>query len=143
MGLFGPKQNDFPYSVRVPLLEEKLSSYDEISKKMLERLEKAVEEISKSSQNISAILVRHEEKIERANEANSAVVQLINKVEEELTEKIDDNASDIDEIKKTRWVWFGIAVASAFFLNQFNVLDRLMTPHPSSPPPSPSVQRLL
>ncbi len=136
MGLFGPRQNEFPYSVRVPLLEEKLSSYDEISKKMLERLERAVEEISKSSQNISAILIRHEEKIERINEDNSAVAQLISKVESDMSKKIDRNEKEIEDIKKTRWIWLGIFIASAFFINELNLVDRFMAPPPPQTPPS-------
>jgi hypothetical protein len=149
VGLFNLKQSNVPYSVRVPLLEEKFQSYDELSKRMLERLERAVEEISKSSQNISAILIRHEEKIERINDDNSAVSKLITKVEEDLNKKIDDNkkelgtkidnnGKDIDEIKKTRWIWFGVFIATVFFLQQLNIVERFMPP-PSQPPSETSI----
>lgn len=139
MPIFG--NFDLPVKTRVSLLEERIASYDEISKQMLSRLEQAVDKISESTREISQILIRHEERIDRASEANAAVIQLINKTENELKsdikqkskdieERVDKNTADIEDLRKNRWIWVGVMAASSFFLGQLEVFDtlQLLTP---------------
>jgi ElaB/YqjD/DUF883 family membrane-anchored ribosome-binding protein len=127
---------DLPVKTRVSLLEERIASYDEISKQMLSRLEQAVDKISESTREISQILIRHEERIDRASEANAAVVQIINKTENELKsdlkqkskdieDRVNKNTVDIDDLRKNKWIWVGIMAASSFFLGQLEVFDTL------------------
>jgi len=128
-----------PFRTRVSLLEERLSSYDEISKQMLSKLEEAVKEISESNRNISQILIRHEERIDRASENNAAIVQLMSKTEAELKEKIEKsiggiedqvktNSTSIEELKRGKWIWVGVVAASSFFLGQSKLLERIHIP---------------
>lgn len=135
MSIFG--NLDLPFKTRVSLLEERLASYDEISKKMLSRLEQAVEKISESTRDISQILIRHEERIDRASEANAAIIQLMNKTENELKEKIDKTVEDlkeqvdansiaIDDLKKNKWIWVGIITAVSFIFGQLRILDHIL-----------------
>lgn len=142
MSIFG--NPDIPYKTRVSLLEERLSYYDEISKQMLSKLEQAVDKISESTRDISQILIRHEERIDRASEANAAIVQLIGKTEAELKEKIDKTIEDvkeqvdtnslaIDDLKKNKWIWVGIAMAVSFLVGQFRIGDHIQLPKPSAP----------
>lgn len=139
MSVFG--NFDLPVKTRVSLLEERIASYDEISKQMLSRLEQAVDKISESTREISQILIRHEERIDRASEANAAVIQLINKTENELKsdliqkskdieDRVDKNTVDIEDLRKNKWIWVGIMAASSFFLGQLEVFDtiRELTP---------------
>ena len=128
MSIFG--NPDIPFKTRVSLLEERLSSYDEISKQMLSKLEQAVEKISESTRNTSQILIRHEERIDRASEANAALIQLISRTETELKgdisktlEEIKSQSKDIDDLKKSKWVWLGIIAASSLFLGQLKMGD--------------------
>lgn len=134
MSVFG--NFDLPVKTRVSLLEERIASYDEISKQMLSRLEQAVDKISESTREISQILIRHEERIDRASEANAAVIQLINKTENELKsdliqkskdieERVDKNTVDIEDLRKNKWIWVGIMAASSFFLGQLEVFDTI------------------
>lgn len=138
--------------VRISLLEERIQAYDELSKKMLSKLEQAVEKISESNQNISQILIRHEERIDRSAEANDTILAMLNQNEHELKEeiekqdkkfsdeidkhekKIEGMSSAIDDLKKNRWIVVGIVIASSFFLNQFKVLDKIFTPQPTPAP---------
>lgn len=142
MSIFG--NFDLPVKTRVSLLEERIASYDEISKQMLSRLEQAVDKISESTREISQILIRHEERIDRASEANAAVVQLINKTENELKsdlkqkskdieDRVEKNTTDIDDLRKNKWIWVGIMAASSFFLGQLEVFEtiQLLTPQRS------------
>ena len=134
MSIFG--NFDLPVKTRVSLLEERIASYDEISKQMLSRLEQAVDKISESTREISQILIRHEERIDRASEANAAVIQLINKTENELKsdliqkskgieDRVDKNTVDIEDLRKNKWIWVGIMAASSFFLGQLEVFDAI------------------
>ena len=144
MSIFG--NFDLPVKTRVSLLEERIASYDEISKQMLSRLEQAVDKISESTREISQILIRHEERIDRASEANAAVVQLINKTENELKsdikqkskdieERVDKNTADIEDLRKNKWIWVGVMAASSFFLGQLEVFDTLQL----FPPPQGNI----
>jgi iron uptake system EfeUOB component EfeO/EfeM len=123
--------NNSPYNVRVSVLEEKLQAYEEISKQMLSKLEQAVEKISESNTNISQILIRHEERIDRASEAESTLIKLIEKTEKELSDRIDTNFSEIDGLKKNRWLLAGIVIGITFILSQFRVFDYIL---PQPPP---------
>lgn len=132
------------YEVRVSLLEERLQAYDEVSRQMLSKLEQAVEKISESTRDISQILIRHEERIDRTTEASNALIQLLNKTEQDVKEKIQDetkatskridelstevsnNRRSIDELRKTRWLWVGIITATSFFVGQLRVFDHLI-----------------
>ena len=121
------------------MLEERLSSYDEISKQMLTKLEQAVDKISESNRNISQILIRHDERIDRAAENNTAIFQLLNKTEQDLREKIDKNIEDvkeqvnnnseeINELKKSKWIWVGIITTLSFVFGQLRILDYVHLP---------------
>lgn len=143
MSIFG--NSELPVKTRVSLLEERLASYDEISKQMLNKLEQAVEKISESTRNISQILIRHEERIDRASEANAALIQLINKTENELNNKIektvedvkeqvDANSIEIEDLKKGKWIWVGVVMAVSFFVSQLRIFDNIHLPLPLGRP---------
>jgi chromosome segregation ATPase len=131
------KNND----TRVTVLEERLQTFDEISRQMLSKLEQAVDKISESNQNISRILIRHEERIDRSAEANGSMLQLIEKTEKDLESRINNNDKEISDLKKTRWIWIGILSASTFFLTQFKIVDRLF-PHTPTNSPAPYARTL-
>lgn len=139
--------------IRISLLEEKFQAYDELSKKMLSKLEQAVEKISESNQNISQILIRHEERIDRSVEANDAILTMLSRSESDLKgemekqdkkfkedldkheKKINDMNTTLEDLKKNRWIWFGVILASSFFINQLKLAERILpAPAPQSAP---------
>jgi Mg2+ and Co2+ transporter CorA len=132
-------KNQPPNDVRVSLLEERLQTFDEISRQMLNKLEQAVDKISESNRNISQILIRHEERIDRSTEANGTMLQLIHKTESEIkteivnheksnAERFQNNEKQIEDLKRTRWLWAGIVMGFSFFLSQSKILDRVLHP---------------
>jgi DNA repair exonuclease SbcCD ATPase subunit len=112
-------------NARITILEERLQSFDQISKQMLEKLEQAVDKISESNQNISLILTRHEERLDRSAEANSSTLRLIERTEAELKEKISGIEKSLEELKKTRWMFAGIVLAATLFLPHFDLAEKL------------------
>lgn len=106
---------------RLEVLEERLNSFDEISRQMLTKLEQAVDKISESNQNISRILARHEERIDKSNEANTSTLRLIERTETEINTKISGLERSVEDLKKTRWVFAGVFLAVTFLLPHLNI----------------------
>lgn len=116
--------------VRVSILEERLQSYDELSKQMLTKLEQAVEKISESNSNISQILIRHEEKIDRASEDKDIMYNVIHSNEDRLSKQIETNRAAIQDLKNFRWLWAGAILATSFFVSQFKIVEYFMPQQP-------------
>lgn len=125
------KNNSAPYNVRVSVLEERFQAYEDLSRQMLSKLEQAVEKISESNTNISQMLIRHEERIDRASEAESTILKLIDKTDTDLSKRIETNTSEIDGLKKNRWLLAGVVIGITFILSQFRVFDYIL---PQPPP---------
>ena len=70
---------------KIAVLESKLDIYEELSKEMLDKLEKAVGTISENSNKIAIILERHENRLDESERSD----QLILKMLEEIKEKHD------------------------------------------------------
>ena len=68
---------------KLAVLESKLNIYEDLSKEMLDKLEKAVGTISDNSNKIAIILERHENRLDESERSD----QLILKMLEEMKEK--------------------------------------------------------
>lgn len=68
----------------ISVLEAKFSIYEELSKEMLDKLERAVDKISESNMNVALILERHESRFEQSDRADKAIMSLIERVEKNL-----------------------------------------------------------
>lgn len=90
-------------------LEAKLDIYEELSKEMLDKLERAVDRISENSNRVAIMLERHENRLDESDRTHDTLMKLLSKVEQ----KIDDVENKVGEIQKFRWVTVGIAVAVA------------------------------
>ena len=134
------KSND----VRMAVLEEKLSVYEELSREMLAKLEVAVDKISESIQSISKITIRHEERIDKSLESNVALIKLIDNIQEKRKEdktevmiKIQEVSAKVEEVYKFRYTVIGaLVVVSLLVTVASNVLSniditRMMAPNSS------------
>jgi hypothetical protein len=107
----------------ISVLEAKFSIYEDLSKEMLDKLERAVDKISESNQNVALILERHESRFEQADRADKAIMSLIERVEK----KLDALESRVDGIAKFRWVTIGIATAAAVVIGSSSFFANLLT----------------
>jgi ABC-type Fe3+-hydroxamate transport system substrate-binding protein len=105
------------------VLEAKFSMYEDLSKEMLDKLERAVEKISESNQNVALILERHESRLEQADRADKAIMNLIERVEK----KLDALEARVDGIAKFRWMTVGIATAAAVVIGSSGFFANLLT----------------
>ena len=76
---------------KLAVLESKLSIYEDLSKEMLDKLEKAVGTISENSNKIAIILERHENRLDESERAD----QLILKMLEEMKERREKDTETI------------------------------------------------
>ena len=78
---------------KLAVLESKLSIYEDLSKEMLDKLEKAGGTISENSNKIAIILERHENRLDESERAD----QLILKMLEEMKERHEKDKQLIHE----------------------------------------------
>ena len=70
---------------KLAVLESKLDIYEELSKEMLDKLERAVGTISENSNKIAIILERHESRLEESERTDKLIIKMI----EDLKIKVD------------------------------------------------------
>lgn len=131
-GLFGTSD------VRLAVLEEKLTVYEELSKEMLAKLETAVEKISEANQSVAKILVRHEERLDQTIQSDNAIMKLLEELKSShqkdgkaLEDKITKTDSRVDELSKFRWLFAGGLLVLGVLIGQVNILESVF-PQPSS-----------
>lgn len=134
MGMFSSPKNQNE-EVRIAVLEEKVTSYEQISREMLEKLEVAVDKINETNQNISKMLIRHEERLEQSTASDAAILKLLetskNDLWDEMKEKqksIDGLNKRMDEISKFKWILAGVLLVVGVVAGQVNVLESLFPP---------------
>jgi hypothetical protein len=94
-------------SNQLSVLESKFEIYENLSKEMLDKLERAVASISESSNRVAIILERHQLQIDEASRADEAIMRLIEKVET----RMESTEKKVDDLVKFRWITFGVVIA--------------------------------
>ncbi len=62
---------------KLAVLESKLDIYEDLSKEMLDKLEKAVGTISENSNKIAVILERHENRLDESERADKLIIGML------------------------------------------------------------------
>lgn len=109
---------------KLEVLESKLSIYEDLSKEMLDKLERAVAEISNNSNRVAIILERHESRLDKSDENDRAILRLIEKVEEKV-EQIETKVSDLSRF---RWITIGVCLAAITILKAPDIFANILTP---------------
>ena len=88
---------------KLAVLESKLDIYEDLSKEMLDKLERAVSTISENSNRVSVILERHESRLDESERTDSLIIKMIEEVKEQeeknhrvLHERIDRIQKKVD-----------------------------------------------
>ena len=76
---------------KLAVLESKLNIYEDLSKEMLDKLEKAVGTISENSNRIAIILERHENRLDESERSDQLILNML----EELKERHDKDTETI------------------------------------------------
>ena len=67
---------------RLAVLESKLDIYEDLSKEMLDKLERAVGTISDNSNKIAVILERHENRLDESERADKLIIGMLEEMKE-------------------------------------------------------------
>ena len=107
-----------PFGRDVSVLEAKFQIYEDLSKEMLDKLERAVDKISESNQNVALILERHENRLDQVDKAEAAILELI----KDLKEKIRDIENRLEDIVRIKWMTIGCGAVLVVLAGAFSTL---------------------
>ena len=100
---------------KLAVLESKLDIYEDLSKEMLDKLERAVATISENSNRVAIILERHENRLNESDRADELILKMVEELKEEVgdidksvREKFAEQNKKIEENQK--WIWMAGAV---------------------------------
>jgi len=118
---------------KIAVLEERLSSYE----LMMKKIDEAIQLMGKTSQNISKMLAVHEEKIEQCNKADDMIGRVLDELRDEnreqheaVSHRIEKVESKLEEFVKFRWILVGAAIIMSFVVSQSHVVVDILTPNP-------------
>jgi CHASE3 domain sensor protein len=124
---------------KLAVLESKLDIYEDLSKEMLDKLERAVTTISDNSNKIAIVLERHENRLDEGERVNDAIVQMIKdhqKYDDRMFKQLDEKIEELNKKtdRNTRFVIGATAVIATIVtvLQVAPPIIRLLTQTPST-----------
>lgn len=108
--------NNSATDTKIAVLEERLSSYET----MMKKIDEAIQIMGKTSQCISKMLAVHDERIDQCTKTDTMISNLINELKKEnkdqheaVSERIDKIEEEVKEIGKIKWMTVGCGVLLA------------------------------
>ena len=83
---------------KLQVIESKLEIYEDLSKEMLDKLERAVSTISENSNKIAIVLERHESRLDESERSDALILKILEELKEEQRaekERIHERISKI------------------------------------------------
>jgi CHASE3 domain sensor protein len=120
---------------KLAVLESKIDIYEDLSKEMLDKLERAVTIISDNSNKIAIVLERHANRLDEGERVNDAIIQMIkdhqkydDRMFKNISEKIEALEKKTD--RNTRFVIGATAVIATLvtILQVVPPIIRVLTP---------------
>jgi chromosome segregation ATPase len=127
---------------KIAVLEERLTSYEV----MMKKIDEAIQIMGQTSQSISKMLAVHEEKLDNTNKTDEVIFSRIRSMEDKNTEehgrvierfeslekKIDNRIESVDkkvdDVTKFRWLVVGALVIVSFAFSQSSMVVDVLTP---------------
>jgi cell division septum initiation protein DivIVA len=96
---------------KLAVLESKLGIYEDLSKEMLDKLERAVDKISQGNNQIAQVLARHEEKLDQSERADELLLKMMEEVKNSnskehaaVIKRIETVETRVNDLATFRWV---------------------------------------
>ena len=119
---------------KLAVLESKLGIYEDLSKEMLDKLERAVDKISEGNNQIAQVLARHEEKLDQSERADELLLKMMEEVKNSnskehaaVIKRIETVETRVNDLATFRWVTVGIATAAAAIITSAGFFGNLLT----------------
>ena len=87
-------------SGKLAVLESKLNIYEDLSKEMLDKLERAVTTISDNSNKIAIVLERHENRLDDSERSDQLIIKMIEEMKDQEEKNHNILHERIDRIQK-------------------------------------------
>lgn len=85
---------------KLQVLESKIDIYEDLSKEMLDKLERAVTTISENSNKIAVVLERHENRLDESDKSDQLIIKMIEELKIENRRDHQKTSDRIDKIQK-------------------------------------------
>lgn len=85
---------------KLAVLESKLDIYEDLSKEMLDKLERAVGTISENSNKIAIILERHETRLDEGDKSNQLIIKMIEEMKSQHDKDTETLHERISQVQK-------------------------------------------
>lgn len=118
---------------KLAVLESKFSIYEDLSKEMLDKLERAVASISESSNRVAIILERHEARLDESDKNDQLIVSMLGDVKQDvekqsniLIKRIDNIENRVNDLATFRWIATGIGSAAVLIIGSAQFFGNLL-----------------
>ena len=120
---------------KLAILESKLDIYEDLSKEMLDKLERAVSTISENSNRIAIVLERHENRLDEGDKSNQLILKMVEDLKENqekdtttVHERISKLQEKVNENQKFMIMISGCALAVVTVLQVLPMIGLQLTP---------------
>jgi hypothetical protein len=107
---------------QIAVLESRFQFYENLSKEMLYKLERAVDKITESNHTVSIILERHENRLDNATQTNDLTIKMIDEVQKSVNKKISIVEKKIEDVSRIKSMIVGVGIASAILATSISTL---------------------
>jgi hypothetical protein len=107
---------------QLAVLESKFQYYENLTKEMLYKLEKAIDKITESNHTVSIILERHENRLDNAAHSNELIIKMIEEVKSSVNKRVNLVEKQIEDVSRIKWMVVGVGIASAILATSISTL---------------------
>jgi hypothetical protein len=107
---------------QIAVLESRFQFYENLSKEMLYKLEKAVDRITESNHTVAIILERHENRLDSTAQSTELIIKMIDEVRKSVDKKINLVEKKIEDVSRIKWMIVGVGMASAILATSISTL---------------------
>ena len=111
---------------KLAVLESKLGIYEDLSKEMLDKLERAVASISESSNRVAIILERHEARLDESDKNDQLIVNMLDDVKENIGKRLDNLETRVNDLATFRWIATGVVSAAVLVIGSAQFFGNLL-----------------
>ena len=126
---------------KLAVLESKLSIYEDLSKEMLDKLERAVASISESSNRVAIILERHEARLDESDKNDRLIVNMLDDMKDGVNKRLDTLENRVNDLATFRWIATGLGTAAVLIIGSASFFGNLLTV--GNPPNQQTIQQSL
>ena len=112
---------------KLAVLESKLNIYEDLSKEMLDKLERAVASISESSNRVAIILERHEARLDESDKNDRLIVNMLDDMKEGVNKRLDTLENRVNDLATFRWIATGLGTAAVLIVGSASFFGNLLT----------------